>query len=64
METLPPSIATHIPLYGSRLLHDQGKSIEEKPGDHMKDLDVNFGHLGECFMDTTLRAAVSSRKRL
>ena len=24
MGTLPPSIATHIPLYGSRLLYDQG----------------------------------------
>ena len=57
MGTLPPSIATHIPLYGSRLLHNQGNIYGRNPGDPMKDLDVNLA-IWRMFMNTTLRAAV------
>ena len=53
MGTLPPSIDTHVPFFGSGLLHDQGR----KPGDPMKDLDVNLAIWG-FYMNTTLKAAV------
>ena len=61
MEPLPPNIAEHISLYGSRLLHCQ--EILWKTTDPMKDLNVNLA-IWRMFMNTTLRAAVHLGKRL
>ena len=56
METLPPSVATHIPFLDA--VFSMVKEIYgRKPGDLMKDLNVNLATWG-MFMNTTLRAAV------
>ena len=57
METLPPNIATHIPLYGEAVFSMVREIYERKPGDPMKDLDVIWA-IWRMFMNTTLRAAV------
>ena len=46
MVTLPPTIAPHIPLYGSRLLRDEGEIYGRELGDLMKGVSLNVAILG------------------
>ena len=56
MGPLPPNIARHIALYGSRLLHGQ-ENLWKTTWQSYGRLNVNLA-IWNIFMNTTLRAAV------
>ena len=62
MMTLLPSIATHIPLYGSRLLNDQGNLWKRTWRSHER-FGREFGYL-ENVHDYHSSGSGSSQKRL
>ena len=60
MQTLPPNIATQIPLYGSRLLHGQGNVWKKTPRSYER-FGSEFGNLKNVHEQHS--SSGSSRKR-